>query len=65
MATFVVRLETHQYADVTVTAPEGSDTGTLTQLALRALDDSGGDEWRTEYTETIVTGPLPEQAPAP
>lgn len=50
----IVRLETHQVAEVEIDAPEGVSSKEALSLALVALDESGGAQWETEYGEHSV-----------
>jgi hypothetical protein len=53
MTAYVVRLYTEQAAEVTVQAdPADATQARLRELALQALDQSGGAEWETTYAET-------------
>ena len=47
MARWEVTLHIEQDATLVVEAPEDATEQALTNLALRALDDSGGDQWAT------------------
>jgi hypothetical protein len=62
LSRFRVTLMTEMEAEVVVVAPENAPEDVLRDLALRALDESGGAEWGTTFghTETSYLGPASE-----